>query len=212
MVARRAAGPPRDRPQVVRPLEDRMRKTLALAAIAAAAAPAVAHAAAGMPQLDFANALTVTQAVWLLIIFGGLYLVLSRVALPPVAEVLERRAAVIRTDLDAAKGASDAARLAQAERDKAEAKARAEAQAAVRGAIDGAKQQAASAMQGVEARLAADLRAAEARIGAARGTAMAGLGTVAADAASSAVRRVTGYTPDAGAVQAAVASALSARG
>lgn len=189
-----------------------MRHSRALALSLALAVPTAAHAASGMPQLDFSNALTVTQAVWLLLIFGGLYLVLSRVALPPVAEVLERRAAVIGTDLDAAKGASDAARMAQSEREKAEAKARAEAQAAVRGAIEGAKQQASQAMSGVEARLAADLRAAEARIGAARGAAMAGLGAVAAEAAASAVQRVAGFTPEAGAVRAAVASALAARG
>jgi F-type H+-transporting ATPase subunit b len=173
-----------------------------------AALPAAAMAESGMPQLDFANPLTVTQAVWLLVIFGGLYLVLSRVALPPVAQVLERRAAVIRTDLDAAKGASDAAKAAQAERDKAEAKARADAQAAVRAAVDQAKAQSSAAIDAVEARLATDLRAAEARISAARQSALAGIGAVAADAASAAVQRVAGFVPDAAMVQAAVAAQL----
>jgi F-type H+-transporting ATPase subunit b len=173
-----------------------------------AALPAAAMAESGMPQLDFANPLTVTQAVWLLIIFGGLYLVLSKVALPPVAQVLERRAAVIRTDLDAAKGASDAAKAAQAERERAEAKARADAQAAVRSAVETAKSQGSAAIEAVEARLATDLRAAEARIAAARQQALAGIGAVAADAASAAVQRVAGFTPDAATVQAAVAAQL----
>ena len=44
-----------------------------------------------MPQLDFANPLTIAQIVWLAIIFFTLYLLLSRWALPQVAEVLEVR-------------------------------------------------------------------------------------------------------------------------
>jgi F-type H+-transporting ATPase subunit b len=173
--------------------------------------PGAASAASGMPQLDFANPLTVTQAVWLLVIFGGLYLVLSRIALPPVAAVLERRAAVIRTDLDAAKGASEAAKAAQAERERAEAKARADAQAAIRGAVDAAKTQAGAAIGKVESRLAGELREAESRIAASRRSAMAGIGQVAAEAAAAAVQRVAGFVPDQGAVQAAVGAALAGR-
>lgn len=183
----------------------------ALVAAALLVLPGAAMAASGMPQLDFANSLTVSQAVWLLVIFALLYLVLSRVALPPVGEVLDRRAAVIRTDLDAAKGASDAAKGAKVERDKAEAKARADAQASVRGAVEAAKAKAHSAMESVEGRLAGDLRAAESRIAAARATAMRGIGAVAADAASAAVQRVAGFTPEAGAVQQAVADRLASR-
>jgi F-type H+-transporting ATPase subunit b len=174
--------------------------------------PAAGLAASGMPQLDFANSLTVTQAVWLLAIFAGLYFVLSRVALPPVAQVLERRAAVIRTDLDAAKGASDAAKAARIEREKAEAKAIAEAQAAVRAAVEGAKRQGSDALSAVEARLAAELREAEARISQARASAMAGIAGVAADAASAAVQRVAGFSPDPATVRGAVAQSLAARG
>lgn len=183
-----------------------------LMVLAAAAAPAAASAASGMPQLDFSNPLTVTQAVWLLVIFAGLYLVLSRVALPPVAHVLERRAAVIRTDLDAAKGASDAAKAVRAERDKAEARARSDAQAAVRTAVEDAKAKGAGALAAVEQRLAGELRAAESRIAAARAGAMGEIAAVASDAASAAVQRVAGFVPDQGAVQAAVATHLATRG
>lgn len=173
--------------------------------------PATAMAASGMPQLDFSTPLTLTQAVWLLVIFAGLYLVLARIALPPVAQVLQRRADIIRTDLDAAKGASDAAKAARLEREKAEAKARAEAQAAMRGAIDRAKQQNAEALAKIESRLASELREAEARIAAVRASAMAGITAVAADAAAAAVQRVAGFTPDRAVVQAAVAETLAAR-
>jgi F-type H+-transporting ATPase subunit b len=64
-----------------------------------------ARAGEGMPQLDFANPLTLAQVVWLGIIFFALYLLLSRWALPRVAAVLEIRAAAIAADLDAARGA-----------------------------------------------------------------------------------------------------------
>ena len=37
-----------------------------------------------MPQLDFANPLLLTQVFWLLVIFGALYVLVSKVALPPV--------------------------------------------------------------------------------------------------------------------------------
>lgn len=182
-----------------------------------AAAPAVllagpAAAAGGMPQLDFANSLTVSQAVWMLVIFAVLYLVLGRFALPPVSQVLDRRAAVIRADLDAAKGASEAAKGARAERAKADAKARAEAQAAVLRASEAAKAKAQGAMEAVEARLSADLRAAESRIAAARGAAMQGIGAVAREAAGVAVQRIAGFTPDAASIERAVAERLAARG
>ena len=65
-----------------------------------------AHAAEkGMPQLNFANPLTLAQVVWLAIIFFALYLLLDRWALPKVSEVLDMRASKIAADLDAAKQA-----------------------------------------------------------------------------------------------------------
>ena len=52
----------------------------------------LAAMAAGMPQLDFSSPLTISQVVWGAIIFGVLYLMLSRAALPRVASVLHERA------------------------------------------------------------------------------------------------------------------------
>ena len=68
-----------------------------------------------MPQLDFSNPLIIAQIVWLLIIFGLLYFVLSNYALPRVESVLEERARRIASDLEAAqamKAEADAAMAA----------------------------------------------------------------------------------------------------
>ena len=58
-----------------------------------------------MPQLDFANPLTTSQVVWGAIIFVVLYILLSRVALPQVAAVIEERARHIAADLETAQAA-----------------------------------------------------------------------------------------------------------
>ena len=68
-----------------------------------------------MPQLDFSNPLTIAQVVWMAIIFGLLYYILARYALPQVAEVLEGRASRIAVDLDSARAAKAQADAAVAE-------------------------------------------------------------------------------------------------
>ncbi len=53
-----------------------------------------------MPQLEFHT--FVPQLVWLVIVFGYLYVMMSRVALPRIATVLEERRDRIADDLDQA--------------------------------------------------------------------------------------------------------------
>jgi len=89
--------------------------------------PTTAFAAEGMPQLDFANKLTLAQVVWGAIIFVVLYLLLSRWALPQVGGVLATRAAAISGDLDTARAAKAKADAAIAELTDATQRARAEA-------------------------------------------------------------------------------------
>ena len=68
-----------------------------------------------MPQLDFGNPLTISQVVWMFIIFGGLYALFSRWALPQVAEVVDARSSRIGADLDTARAAKAEADAAAAE-------------------------------------------------------------------------------------------------
>jgi F-type H+-transporting ATPase subunit b len=103
-----------------------MKRFLSAAAAASALVPSLAFAQEaaehGMPQLDFANPLTISQVVWLAIIFFALYLLLSRWALPQVASVIEARGSSIAEDLNAARRAKAQADAAVAEFTQATAK------------------------------------------------------------------------------------------
>lgn len=164
-----------------------------------------------MPQLDFANPMVLAQAVWLLVIFGGLYFVLNSYVLPQVATVLEDRAQRIAADLDAARASKLSADAAMAELQAATAKARAEAQSAIAAAVQQANAQAQAQAEVLNARMAEQITAAEGRISASRDAAMASLRSVATDTATALVTRLVGRA-DAAAVDGAVGRALSARG
>jgi F-type H+-transporting ATPase subunit b len=79
----------------------------------------------GLPQLnvdDFAP-----QLVWLALTFGTLYWVMSRIALPRIADVIEKRRGHIASDIDAAKRFKQESEVAEAayKADLADAKAKA---------------------------------------------------------------------------------------
>jgi F-type H+-transporting ATPase subunit b len=166
----------------------------------------------GMPQLDFANQLTISQVVWLVIIFTVLYLLLSRWALPQVGAVLEMRAARIALDLDAARAAKVQADNAVAELTAATRQAQATAQAEIAGAVNAAKEAAAAQAATLNADLERQLAAAEARIGTARTAAMGALRQVAGETAVDVIVRLTGATADRNQVDQAVGNVLTARG
>ncbi len=157
-----------------------------------------------MPQLDFANHLTISQVVWMALIFGALYLLLARWALPQVGSVLEHRASVITQDLDTARTAKAQADAAVAEVHEATRKASSDAQASIAEAVSRAKAEAAEQARDANARLDAQLTEAEQRIGAARTMAMGALREVATETAGAVVTRLTGQQADPAIVGAAV--------
>ena len=165
----------------------------------------------GMPQLDFGNPLTVSQIVWMAIIFFVLYLLLSLWALPAVDKVLAERSGRIAADLDTARSAKAEADAAVAELGEATRRAHAEAQAAIAAALAEAKEAAAGEAAQFNQRLEAQLAAAEQRIAEARAGAMGALRQVAAETAQSLLGRLTGRAPEPRLVDAAVGSALAAR-
>jgi len=165
-----------------------------------------------MPQLDFSNPLTLAQVVWMAIIFGVLYYVLARYALPQVAGVLENRADRINGDLDSARAAKAQSDAAVAEITEAGRRAAAEAQASIGQAVAQAKAEAAEQARAADERLNQQLAEAEGRIRAARTQAMGAVRQVATETAAVVVSRLTGQTADAAAIDAAVGSAMQARG
>ena len=169
--------------------------------------PAGEHAPGGAFP-PFASETFLPQLIWLALAFGLLYLLMSRVALPRVAGILETRGERIAADLQAAqrmKDESDAsveayeASLAEA-RDRAHAIA-AETRDAVTHEMDAQRKT-------IETDLAGRLASAEAQIAATKAAALSNVRGIAADAAASIVERLTGRSPDAGTVAAAVDAAL----
>jgi F-type H+-transporting ATPase subunit b len=188
-----------------------VRGLLASTGFALISSAAMAEETKGMPQLDFANPLTISQIVWLVIIFFTLYLLLSKWALPQVASVLEARAARIAGDLDAAKIAKAQADAAVAELMAATQKAQTEAQAEVNTAAEAAKADAAQKAAVAAARLDGQLALAEERISAARTAAMGALREVAAATTADVVTRLTGAAVTNETIENAVDRALAAR-
>ena len=186
--------------------------------LAAALLPALAFAAdahgdaggGGMPQLRFNDPWMHGQIIWLLLIFGLLYYVMARYALPEVASVLEARRQRIEGDLEAAQDAKGRADAALAAHRAATAQARAEAQAAIATAAQQAQAEAAAKSEALNAKLTAQIEAAEGSIAAARDAAMGALRQVATETTDALVSRLIGGV-DRGAVEAAVDRELSAR-
>jgi F-type H+-transporting ATPase subunit b len=165
-----------------------------------------------MPQLDLHTPLTLSQVVWLAIIFAVLYGLMSRWALPLVGAVLEQRAGIVAADLETARGAKRQADEAVAELTQASREASATANARLTEAADRAKAAAAKDAAAQQATLDAQLALAEQRIAAARASAVGALRQVATETAEAVVTRLTGKAAEPDRLQEAVDAAMAARG
>src|SRR5271156_5071630 len=145
-----------------------------------------------------------SQLVSLAIAFVALYLIVSRIALPRVGAVIDARQNKIEGDLAEAQKLKDESEAALKAYEGELANARSRAQAI--GAETREKLNAAAEAQRktLEGKLAARLSGAEKTIAATRTTAMSNVRSIAADAASAIVQRLTGNTPDSQAVASAV--------
>jgi F-type H+-transporting ATPase subunit b len=157
-----------------------------LAGTAFAATPAAEHGAegahgGGLPQLDPST--FPPQLVWLAICFAALYILMSKVALPRVAEVVEGRRARIDADLEKAQSMRDEAGTVISSDEKSMAEARSEAQA-VMAKTSAEIGQAVSARQSAFAtELGSKAKAAEERIAAARDQALGNVRSIATEVA-----------------------------
>ena len=164
----------------------------------------LATGSAAFPPFESASFLS--QIVWLTIVFGLLYWLMSKVALPRVGAILENRRSRIEGDLaDAARMQQQATAAGAAYDSKlAEAKARAQALAQQTHeellAADEAKRHA------LEAELNGKMAAAESQITETKTRAMGNVQGIARDAAAAIVEHLTGKPADQGAIDAAVSA------
>jgi F-type H+-transporting ATPase subunit b len=149
-----------------------------------------------------------SQLFWLALIFIALYVVMSRIALPHVGSILERRRNHVEGDLAEAqrmKGESDAA-IAAYERALADARGR--AQALANETRERAAADAAARRKQIDTKLNSRIADAEKTIATTRSSAMANVSSIAAEAASAIVERLTGIAPVQREVSDAVGGAL----
>jgi F-type H+-transporting ATPase subunit b len=147
---------------------------------------------AGMPQLDAKT--YASQIFWLIVTFGGLYWLLSRKALPRVAEVLEARQDRIAADLDRAAALRAEAEAAEQQHEQVVAEAHARAQDQIKALTERLAADAASRKAALDADLGRTLRDAETRVHAAREAALAEIRSVAVESSQAAVQRLAGLS------------------
>ena len=179
---------------------------MAEATDAAAHGAEAAAGGGGMPQLDFAT--FPSQIFWLTVSLIALYYILSRVALPRIAGVIEERHDAIEDDLDRAaefkrraQEAEDAYNAALAEAKRKAGEIAAQARAEIQKDLDAATAKA-------EAEIAAMSAESEKRIAAIRESAMESVETVANDAAAALVEALAPEAADEKKVRAAVSERL----
>lgn len=160
------------------------------------------HQAGVFPPFDAHN--FVPQIIWLVIIFGLLYWLMARVALPRVEGILDARRHRLAKDLDDAAAMQIQAKEAGEAYDRTVAEARARAQALAQETHDKLHAEAETRRGVVEAELNAKLSDMEAQIADTRARAMANVSSIATDAAASLIEHLTGRAPSREAVEAAV--------
>lgn len=159
-----------------------------------------------MPQLDFST--FSSQLIWLTLVFGVLYLIMRRVALPRIATVIEERRDRIADDLDQAaefKRQTDEAIEAY---ETALAQARAKAHAIAQETRDRLHGETERHRRELEAKLNERIVEAEARIASTKQAALANVREVAVDVAGSIVGKLLGEDADRSAAERAVDSEL----
>jgi len=162
------------------------------------------HEGGGFPPFEVQN--FAPQLVWLALIFGVLYLLMSKLALPRVGKILETREAKIAGDLDASRELQAKAQTAAQENDSAVRAKRDEAQAIGREAAQKIAGDVAARRAAAEKEAADRLRAAEAEILAQKNTALAEVPAIASEAAASIIEKLTGAKVDAATLAAAYAA------
>jgi F-type H+-transporting ATPase subunit b len=167
--------------------------------------PGGAQAKGPFPPFDPAT--FAPQIIWLAVVFGALYLLMSRVALPRVEGILEARRSRIADDIDEASDMQQKAETAGLAYDKTLADAKAKAQTMAQQMRDQLASEAAARRKTVEDELNAKLAEAERGIAATKTQAMSHVREIATSAAADIVAQLTGKPADAQQIAQAIAAA-----
>lgn len=158
-----------------------------------------------MPQLDDTTFLP--QLIWLAITFIGLYLLMSRVALPRIGGVIEQRQSKIADDIDAAQSLKNETDKAIAAYEQALAEARAKAHTIAQETRDTLNAEVDAERAKVDAEIAEKVTKAERAIAATKAAAMKDVRKIAGDVAGDIVSQLTGSKITKAAVTKAVGKA-----
>ena len=144
---------------------------------------------------------------WLVVSFGALYLLMSRLALPRVKGILQTRSAKIHEDLAAARKMREEALDASSAYDKTMAEARSRSQALAAETRTKVKLEQDAKRTTLETGLNHRLQTAEAQIADMKAAAMANVGQIAHEAATAIIEHITGKPADSDAIARALAEA-----
>lgn len=160
----------------------------------------------GFPPFD--SSTFASQLLSLTVAFVALYLIVWRLVLPRVGGIIDARHNAIEGNLSEAQKLKDESDAALKAYEGELAAARSRAQAIGNETREKMNASAEAERKALEERLAGKLADAEKQIAATRTAAMGNVKSIAADAAGAIVQRLTGTTPDAGAVAKAVDASL----
>jgi F-type H+-transporting ATPase subunit b len=160
----------------------------------------------GFPPFDPAT--FASQFVWLVLVFGALYLLMSRIALPRIGAIIDARRQSVEGDIAEAKGLKDSSDAAIAAYEKALADARGRAQALANETREKFAAEAEAARKELDTTLNTRLAEAEQAIATRRTAAMANVQDIAIETAAAIVERLTGNTPSKPDIAKAVAGTL----
>lgn len=130
-----------------------------------------------------------SQLFWLTILFGGLYIALSRFVLPKLGGVIEKRGDTIADSLDEAARLDEQAKEARKQQELHLAEARAKARETADKAREKIEAEIAAETQKVDAEVSARLEEAEARIQQVRREALSNVESIATSAAQAMLAR-----------------------
>ena len=155
----------------------------------------------------FESSTFVSQIFWLVVVFGLLYWMMSRIALPRVGSILETRRGRIEGDLAEASRMQEQAKAASEAYDRKLADAKANAQAVAQKTHEDLLAERETRRHALEDELNGKLAAAEAQIAETKTRAMGSVEGIARDAAAAIVEHLTGKAADPQALDGALSAA-----